>query len=267
MCGRYANGRTATELSETFSAEPDEAARSLQPDFNVAPTDPVAAVLTRRPRDEDGGRGEPRRRLTVLRWGLVPSWAKDRRIAARLINARLETVADKPAFRKAFAARRCLLPADGYYEWTSPEPGRKGPKQPWLLRPGDGSVLALAGLYEVWRDPADGAAPLLWTATVITTEAVDEAGRVHDRMPMLVEPEAWSAWLDPDLADEEVLRGLLQPAAPGRLEVVAVSTAVNDVRADGPELVRPLPAHDPRTAGPEASPPPAARLDDSPTLF
>jgi putative SOS response-associated peptidase YedK len=270
VCGRYANGRTAAELAETFAAEPDEAAQSLEPAFNVAPTDPVAAVLTRRPRaegSEGGGRGEPSRRLTVLRWGLVPSWAKDRKIAARLINARLETVAEKPAFRRAFATRRCLLPADGYYEWTAPESGGKGPKQPWLLRPGDGSVLALAGLYEIWRDPADGDAPLLWTSTVITTEAVDEAGRVHDRMPMLVEPQAWSAWLDPDVDDPDALRGVLRPAAAGRLEVVPVSTAVNDVRADGPELVRPLPARDPRRAGPDASPPPAVRLQDPPALF
>ena len=267
MCGRYANGRTADELSGAFDAEPDEAAQALKPDYNVAPTDPVAAVLTRRPRTEGGGRGEPRRRLTVLRWGLVPSWAKDRRIGSRMINARLETVAEKPAFRRAFASRRCLLPADGYYEWTAPEPGTRGPKQPWLIRPGDGSVLALAGLYEVWRDPADPEAPLLWTSAVLTTEAMDEAGRVHDRMPMLVEPEAWAAWLDPDLDDPVALRGLLQPAMPGRLEVVPVSTAVNDVRADGADLVRPLPSYGGRSAGPDAGPPPAVPLDDAPVLF
>ncbi len=243
MCGRYVNSRTVDELAEVFSAVPDEDAQTLEPDYNVAPTDPVAAVLMRRPRGEDGTRrGEPVRRLTVLRWGLVPSWAKDRRIGTRMINARLETAAEKPAFRRAFAARRCLLPADGYYEWTSPEPGTKGPRRPWLIRPRDGGVLALAGLYEVWRDTADPSASLVWTSAVITTEAVDEAGRVHDRMPMLVEPDSWSAWLDPDLHEAELLRELLQPAMPGRLEVVPVSTAVNDVRADGPELVRPLPA-------------------------
>lgn len=267
MCGRYVNSRTVDELAGVFSAAPDEGADVLEPDWNVAPTDPVAAVLTRRARGEDGARqGEPVRRLAVLRWGLVPSWAKDRRIGTRMINARLETVAEKPAFRRAFAARRCLLPADGYYEWTPPEPGTKGPKQPWFIRPRDGGVLALAGLYEVWRDPADPSAPLVWTSAVITTEAVDEAGRVHDRMPMLVEPDSWSAWLDPDLSETEVLRDLLQPAMPGRLEVVPVSTAVNDVRADGPELVLPLPAADERSAGPEADRA-VVRLDDSPTLF
>lgn len=197
MCGRYVNSRTVDELAEVFSAVPDEDAQTLEPDYNVAPTDPVAAVLMRRPRGEDGTRrGEPVRRLTVLRWGLVPSWAKDRRIGTRMINARLETAAEKPAFRRAFAARRCLLPADGYYEWTSLAegpggaggPGRgRARKQPWLVRPADGSVLALAGLYEVWRDPAAFEAPLVWTSAVLTTEAVDEAGRVHDRMPMLVE--------------------------------------------------------------------------------
>ena len=265
MCGRYANGRGSTELADVFDAEPDEAAQGLAPAWNVAPTDAVAAVVIRRRRDGShsdraAGRpeGEPQRRLTVLRWGLVPSWAKDRRGAARLINARLETVAEKPAFRRAFAARRCLLPADGYYEWTAPAEG--GRKQPWFVRPRDGSVLALAGLYEIWRDPADPDAPLLWTSTVLTTEAVDEAGRVHDRMPMLVEPGAWATWLDPDLSDPEALRGLLVPAAPGRLEAVPVSTEVNNVRSDGPELVRPV-------ALPSAGEPAVARLDDHPTLF
>ncbi len=279
MCGRYVNSRTVDELAEVFSAVPDEDAQTLEPDYNVAPTDPVAAVLMRRPRGEDGTRrGEPVRRLTVLRWGLVPSWAKDRRIGTRMINARLETAAEKPAFRRAFAARRCLLPADGYYEWTSLAegpggaggPGRgRARKQPWLVRPADGSVLALAGLYEVWRDPAAFEAPLVWTSAVLTTEAVDEAGRVHDRMPMLVEGEAWGRWLDPDLDDADVLRGLLQPAMPGRLEVVPVSSAVNDVRSSGPELVRPVPWPD---GGPDpdagaSGPPAAVRLDDAPTLF
>ena len=264
MCGRFANGRGSTELADVFEAEPDEAAQGLAPAWNVAPTDPVAAVLSRRRRDGSGRpAGEPQRRLTVLRWGLVPSWAKDRKGAARLINARLETVAEKPSFRRAFAARRCLLPADGYYEWTMPADG--GRKQPWFVRPPDGSVLALAGLYEIWRDPADPESPYLWTSTVITTEAVDEAGRVHDRMPMLVEPEGWAPWLDPDLSDPEVLRALLVPAAPGRLEAVPVSRAVNAVRSDGPELVRPvtLPVAD----LPTADEPPAVPLDDAPTLF
>lgn len=243
MCGRYVNSRTVDEIASTFGAEPGDDADVLAPAFNIAPTDPVPAVLERRPRLDDGGRGDVVRRLQALRWGLVPSWAEDVRIGSRLINARVETVAEKPAFRRAFARRRCLLPADGYYEWTTPEGG--GRKQPWFLAPRDGGMLALAGIYEVWRDPADRGDPeappeLLRTAAVITTSAEDDVGHVHDRMPMALPPEHWDAWLDPDRSDVEELRALLQPAGAGRLAATPVSPAVNDVRTDGPELLRPV---------------------------
>jgi putative SOS response-associated peptidase YedK len=195
-----------------------------------------------------------RRELAVVSWGLVPSWAKDPSIGSRMINARMETVAEKPAFRRAFAKRRCLLPADGYYEWYTPEGGPKGKngkpvKQPFYIHPADGGVLAMAGLYELWRDPARGDDdPLRWlmTATVLTTTAEDAVGMIHDRMPLFVEPARWAEWLDPDLDGSTAdLAGLLVPASPGRLDAYPVSTAVNAVRNNGPQLIEPIAAEEP----------------------
>jgi putative SOS response-associated peptidase YedK len=177
------------------------------------------------------------RGLRVARWGLVPFWAKDVSIGARLINARVETAHEKPAFRRAFALHRCLVPADGYYEWQATEDGGK---QPHFIRPADGGVLAMAGLYEVWRSP-DAAGGRLLSCTIITTEATDDVGRIHDRMPMLVEPDRFEAWLDPALTHPDEVRSLLVPAASGHLESYPVSTAVNKVINNGPELVKPAP--------------------------
>jgi putative SOS response-associated peptidase YedK len=239
MCGRYAASRRPEDLVEEFEIDdlPEEV---LPASYNVAPTDRVYAVLERSPKDEP--EAAPVRSLRPVRWGLVPSWAKDASIGSRLINARMETVADKPAFKKAFARRRCLLPADGYFEWYGET---KGKKQPFFIRPADGGVLAMAGLYELWRDKSradDDPARWLWTCTVLTTAAEDDLGRIHDRMPLLVEPDHYRAWLDPasDHADDpDELRGLLVPAAPGRLTAFPVSTEVNNVRNDGPQLVEP----------------------------
>jgi putative SOS response-associated peptidase YedK len=265
MCGRYASTRGRQELIDFFGVDGDEA-DELEPDFNVAPTKPVPVVLTRRsggdaasgaggggPRPEtpgdpaSGARREAARtarqrtgqdgvrELHVARWGLVPPWAKDASIGSRLINARVETAHEKPAFRRAFAARRCLVPADGYYEWQTAEDGGK---QPYFIRPVGGGVLAMAGLYEVWRSPEAPGGTLL-TCTVITTEATDDVGRIHDRMPMLVEPDRFAAWLDPALTHADEVRSLLVRAAAGRLESYPVSTAVNKVANNGPELVEP----------------------------
>ena len=252
MCGRYASTRGRQELIDFFGVDGDEA-DELEPDFNVAPTKPVPIVLVR-PRESDGASGvgdegratreasEERtrpnaRELRVARWGLVPFWAKDVSIGARLINARVETAHEKPAFRRAFAKHRCLVPADGYYEWQATEDGGK---QPHFIRPADGGVLAMAGLYEVWRSPDAGGGRLL-SCTIITTEATDDVGRIHDRMPMLVEPDRFGAWLDPALTHPDEVRSLLVPAAAGRLESHPVSTAVNKVTNNGPELVKPAP--------------------------
>ena len=244
MCGRYASSRRPEDLVEEFEVEESRVESPLPPDFNVAPTKPVYAVLERPPSKESDQPAQ--RQLRVLTWGLLPSWAKDPKIAGRLINARVETVAEKPAFRRAFAARRCLLPADGYFEWypTSQTTAAGKPrKQPFFIRPRDHGVVAMAGLYEIWRDPErsdDDPDRFRWTCTVLTTEAEDELGHLHDRMPMMVEPRRWSAWLDPTARGDR-LRELLVPAAPGALEAYPVPLLVNNVRNNGPELVEPLP--------------------------
>ncbi|GAA5024760.1 SOS response-associated peptidase family protein [Actinopolymorpha pittospori] len=241
MCGRYSLSRDPEDLAREFEVARVDVREKLA-DFNVAPTRQVAAVLDRPPSDDE--EAEPQRRLTLVRWGLIPSWAKDAKIGNRLINARLETAAEKPAFRRAFARRRCLIPADGYYEWYGEQ---KGKKQPFFIHPSDGGILAMAGLYEIWRDPSkeeDDPDRLVWTCTVLTTTAEDNVGRIHDRMPLLVEPAQYSTWLDPRLDDATKLRSVLVPAAPGRLDAYPVSTAVNNVRNNGPELREPLPAEE-----------------------
>ena len=249
MCGRYASTRKRIELLEEFSVQRDMVSGPLKPDYNVAPTKPVYAVLDRvesasaEPPSADGvdssddaareqsrgkaAAGQAERELRIVRWGLVPFWAKDVKIGSRMINARAETLAEKPAFRRAFAKRRCLLPADGYYEWQ-PQPGAA--KQPIYITRADGRSLALAGLYELWRDPAvgrDDEDSWLWTATVITTSAPDELGMIHDR-------------IDPANSDVADLRALLSPAAASGLTTYPVSTEVNSVRNNGPQLIEPI---------------------------
>lgn len=250
MCGRYASSRRIDDLIEEFEVAEAHVRTPLEPDYNVAPTKDVYAVVERAPRGAEGG-AAPERQLRVLQWGLIPSWAKDPSIGNRMINARMETVAEKPAYRRAFAARRCLLPADGYFEWypmTDLTTAGKPRKQPFFIRPRDGGVLAMAGVYEIWRDPTraeDDPDRFRWTVSVITTEAEDSLGQIHDRMPMMVEPERWAQWLDPRAAGRDELLALLAPASPGRLEACAVSTLVNNVRNNGPELLEPLHVEDP----------------------
>lgn len=242
MCGRYVSTRSPADLARFFRVTDWRPEETLAPNWNVAPTDDVWAVLERTPRGADH-EVSARRQLRPLRWGLVPSWAKDTTIGAKMINARVETVHEKPAFRRAFVQRRCLLPADGFYEWQQiarPEQG-KARKQPYFIHPADGQVLALAGLYEYWRDPAvgpdDDPAAWLMTCTIITTEATDAAGRVHPRMPLALHPEHYDAWLDPRRQDPDRLRALLTPPADGHLDARPVSTAVNSVRNNGPHLL------------------------------
>ncbi|MEE1938856.1 SOS response-associated peptidase [Streptomyces sp. TRM 70361] len=265
MCGRYAASRGPGELAGLFGVEKWEPAEELAPDWNVAPTKQVYAVLERPPKD--GGGKRPVRQLRPLRWGLVPSWAKSPDVGVKMINARAETVHEKPSYRRPFAARRCLLPADGYYEWvTGPaerqeeEKGkRKRPrKQPYFVTPADGSVMAMAGLYEFWRDrtlPEDH--PRAWWATcaVITTEAQTEpfAGAgggdgdgprsladIHPRMPLALTPDRWDAWLDPARTDPDEVRELLVPPPPEAVRAYPVGTGVSNVRNNGPELLAEL---------------------------
>lgn len=242
MCGRYVSTRSPQELTRIFDVVEWRPEETLEQNWNVAPTDEVYAVLERAARGE--GEGAPvRRELRTPRWGLVPSWAKDPKIGSRLINARVETVHDKPAFRRAFARRRCLLPADGFYEWeqVKDETTGKVRKQPYFIHPADGEVMALAGLYEYWRNPEveNGDDPAAWllTCTVITTEATDEAGRVHPRMPLALAADHYEDWLDPRHEDPDHLRALLTRPADGELDARPVSTAVNNTRSNGPQLL------------------------------
>ncbi|QNN51931.1 SOS response-associated peptidase [Nocardioides mesophilus] len=257
MCGRYASSRRPEDLVEEFEIDKVEVKEALAPDYNVAPTKPVYAVVQRPPAkgdQEPEGPVPAERQLRVLTWGLVPFWAKDPAIGNKMINARMETVHEKPAYRRAFASRRCLLPADGYYEWYATEQKTKSGKplkQPFFIHPADGGVMAMAGLYEIWRDPTraeDDPERFRWTCTVITTRAEDVVGHIHDRMPMLVEPERYADWLDPTVSDPEQLKSLLVPAAPGRLEAYPVSTEVNSVRNNGPELLEALATEPPGPA-------------------
>lgn len=240
MCGRYAVSVDPGDLMAEFDV--DFVSDSMPgPDFNVAPTVEVPAIYERIDRET----GEVLRRLSPLTWGLVPSWAKDRKIGSRMINARFETVAEKPSFRKAFAARRCLLPADGYYEWYDlAQPGSTKPKkQPFFIHRSDGGLLVMAGLYEIWRDPTrppEDDDAWLRTCTVITTTATDSLGHIHDRMPMVIIKEAYDAWLDPKVTNAEVAQSLLAVTDAEALEAYAVSTEVNNVKNTGPDLVKPI---------------------------
>jgi putative SOS response-associated peptidase YedK len=239
MCGRYASTRSPDELQLAFDTLDfdggDGTGGDAPPaDYNVAPTKPVYAVRSGG-HGGPGGAGGPGRRLDVLAWGLVPSWARDRKIASRLLNARAETLTTTPAFRSAFARRRCLVPADGWYEWM---PREHGPgKQPYFLTPADGSVVAFAGLWESWG-PRD--APLV-TCTVVTTASHGQLAGVHDRMPLVLPPDRWAAWLGEgaDEADPDALLAPTPAAVVEAFEIRPVGPEVGNVNNNGPGLVTP----------------------------
>jgi putative SOS response-associated peptidase YedK len=250
MCGRYASFREAQDLADHFdvsAAGIAEDARRLPPSWNVAPTDPVRVVVERERESDPDRPGSPLRALRLARWGLVPSWAKDPRIGSRMINARAESLAEKPAFRRALVARRCLLPAEGYFEWRAPGPQAppRSPRQPFWIHTTDGSPLAFAGLYEFWRDPAradDDPERWLVSTTVVTGAAPEdhpELAAIHDRRPVVLDADRWSAWLDPARQEPEEALALLHRPAP-RLVATPVSTAVNRVGTNGPELLEPV---------------------------
>ena len=260
MCGRFVSARKRLELLEEFGVERDRVAASPDPepeaDYNVAPTRRIRAVVER-PASED----EPQaRELRVVRWGLVPSWAKDPSIGSKMINARAETVAVKPAYRRAFAKRRCIIPADGYYEWQAISDEGKKRKQPYFIYRTDGGILAFAGIYELWRDdelPPDHERAWLWTAAIITTQATDDVGQIHDRMPMVITRELWADWLDPATTEPSQLQATMRPAMAGGLTSHPVSMAVNSVRNNGPELIKPLESTDgPAAASADSKRPP-----------
>jgi putative SOS response-associated peptidase YedK len=226
MCGRYANSRHDGDLLREFQVasvvDPPPG-----PSWNVAPTAAARVVLERVVKDEAD------RQLRTLRWGLVPSWAKDLKIGAKLINARSETITEKSAFKTAAAKRRCLVPADGYYEWMVTDDG----KVPMYLHGDD--VLAFAGLYEIRRN-LDDPEQWLWTYTIITCTTQDALGHVHDRSPVVMPANLRNAWLDPAMTDPDTVRDLLASVPPPVLDAYEVSKAVNSAKNDGPELLKPL---------------------------
>lgn len=261
MCGRYAASARPDELVEAFDVEEDhtdDPARSIlarpqdppagAPDWNMAPSKQAPVVLTRRPR-EAGEEAAPVRQLRLLTWGLVPSWSKDVKVGLRMVNARAESVLGKGAFAKAALSRRCLVPADGWYEWqVSPvatDAKGKPRKQPFFIHRADGAPVGFAGLYEFWRDrslPDGDPGAWLTTFTIITTDADPGLDRIHDRQPLVLDREQWSQWLDPDEHDPEAVRELLQFSAPGRFVAHPVGRGVGAVRNNGPQLVEPVPA-------------------------
>ncbi|MEV4319229.1 SOS response-associated peptidase [Actinocrispum sp. NPDC049592] len=235
MCGRYASTKNPATLAAEFDAEDATEDAIPGPDYNVAPTRNVVAVVQRHPRDEDGEQDMSRteRTLRVMRWGLVPAWAKDASGAAKMINARSESAATKPAFRTSMASRRCILPADGWFEWQ-----RDGKvKQPFFTTRKDGASLAMAGLWTVWRDKEKPDSEPLISCAVLTMPSVDQLTEIHDRMPVLLPPSVWNDWLDPDRKDATEL--IVPPSEEflAALELRPVSTAVNSVRNNGPELL------------------------------
>lgn len=245
MCGRYASVKAPADLADEFGAV-DATDGAKRADYNVAPTKLIVAVVERHPRDAEGNRDleTVERSLRMVRWGLVPPWAKDPGVGARMINARAESAATKPSFRRALAARRCLVPADGWYEWQR---GEKY-KQPYYTCYADDSSIAMAGLWEYWKpkeDPEGKYPDGLVTACVLTTDAVGPLAQIHDRMPLVLPRDTWDAWLNPDLrADDERVTELLRPPSEdliARFELRPVSSRVNNVRNNGPELLEPIP--------------------------
>ena len=236
MCGRFVSSTPVSKLVEQFLVE-EVKVEEHDPSYNVAPTNEIMAVAAST---------EGVRRLGTFKWGLVPTWAKDPSIGNRMINLRAETVSEKPTFRRLLAKHRCIIPADGFYEWKDMGKGRK--KQPFFIRARDGTVLALAGLWEAWRDKEAGDgddADWLRTCSIITTRPNKLLASLHDRMPVVLPPEAWDTWLDRNNTDADELAALLKPASEELLELFPVSTAVNSVANNGEELVLPLEGHEP----------------------
>ena len=246
MCGRYAASASPEELVEELDVESDQTGGLMTANVNLAPTQAAPVVLERAPRDQPDA--DPVRQLRLLTWGLVPSWAKDPKVGSRMINARADTLLDKPAFRRAALTRRCLVPADGWYEWqASPsavDVKGKPRKQPFFVHLGAGGGLVLAGVYEFWRDPTlSDDDPLAWRTTyaIVTTAAEPGLDRIHDRMPVVLTPDRWGPWLDPRLDDPDRVRALLAPPAPGRFAAYPVSRRVGNVASVDAGLLDPAP--------------------------
>ena len=216
MCGRYTLKTPVDDLARQF--EVDEYPSSLTPSYNIAPTQQVATVLV-----EDG-----KRKLEMLHWGLIPSWAGDPAIGNRMINARAETVATKPSYRSAFKSRRCLILADGFFEWRKTSNG----KQPFYIHMEDGSPFAFAGLWESWKNGRE-----IRSCTIITTDPNELVGEIHNRMPVILHSEDYEMWLDPDFDEKEPLTTLLKPYPASEMEAYPVSRKVNKPSNNQPECI------------------------------
>ena len=233
MCGRMVLTRSASEIAETFEAEVGADETATGPRFNVAPAQSILAIRE----DEEGSR-----ELVEFEWGLVPFWVKERAGFRSSINARSETVATKPSFRAAFQRRRCLVPADGFYEWERRGKTKKteqaGAPGPYFFSARDRSLLAMAGIWESWVDRASG--EVVESCALLTVAANRFMGRIHHRMPALIEKADWGVWLAPGPGDPEPLLSLLQPAPEDRLDAVRVGRYVNQARNEGPRCLEPL---------------------------
>jgi putative SOS response-associated peptidase YedK len=221
MCGRFYLDVEHDELIAHFGLKD---APPLTAHFNIAPSQDIAAVRM----------GESGRELVMLHWGLIPFWAKDEKIAFSTINARVETASNKPAFREAFKHRRCLIPASGFFEWKAV----KGGKQPYCIRGKDGELIALAGLWEHWEDKQSG--EVVESCTILVTDANETVRTIHDRMPVILDPEDYGTWLDPSINDPVALNPLLRPWPKERTILFTVSQRVNSPRNDDPECIAPL---------------------------
>jgi putative SOS response-associated peptidase YedK len=222
MCGRFTLHHTLEEIEERFAAE---AAADATPRYNIAPTQDILVVT------QNGSR-----HLQAYHWGLIPSWAKDAAIGNRMINARAETLAEKPSFRTALSRRRCLIPADGFYEWQNPPEGTKAPRTPMHIRLGDGSLFAFAGLWDEWHTP-DGSP--LRSCTIITTSPNALTAPIHDRMPVILRPEDEELWLDKSITQASDLLPLLVPYPAEAMDTYAVSRQVNAPTVDDPACIVP----------------------------
>jgi putative SOS response-associated peptidase YedK len=218
MCGRYSLIQSAEAIASSFELKnlPD-----LSPRYNIAPSQSVATVLQK-----------SERKLKWMQWGLIPSWAKDSKIGYKLINARAETISEKPAFRSAFKSRRCSIVADGFYEWQKVEKR----KQPYYFQRQDEKPFAFAGLWEIWQPQTEEA---LFTCTIVTTTANDLMQPIHERMPVILTPDSYDQWLDPNATDLRSLQDLLQPCASEVLKAFPISSTVNNSANDTPDCIVP----------------------------
>ena len=232
MCGRYTLVATAEAIAARFGVV---VPLSFRPRYNVAPTQQMPVIIE----------GDSDRELHMMRWGLIPHWAKDKAIGNKMINARAETVAEKPSFRSAFKRSRCLVPADGFYEWRS----EAGGKQPYLFTMKDAALFSFAGLWERWHDPSSGEA--VESCCIVTTEASPDLAVIHHRMPVILDPADRDTWLDP-AASRPLLQALLKPYPEGAMTFRPVSRRLNKVVNDDPEVLIPETESDNGVAAVEA---------------